>query len=199
MGRVSHLRANCSCCDIARRVLHMFISQKCCCELLLRLRNTRIWSTINTMNLENESFHFYYLEINWSIFIFFFFFTIRSIYCTLVSSKRSPPAARKKQIAMIRIRRPTKIPLAEESNCLIAIIIPLKTNNKIYILAYKYSRVNGLKLSKKKDTVPSSWARNTYCLNRGDNQLKEEDEEKDHEVKRAVIPEKRGNLFSCLA
>lgn len=48
---------------------------------------------------------------------------------TLVSSKRSPHAAMTKQIATKSIRRPMKIPLAVESNKLIAMIIPLKKHN----------------------------------------------------------------------
>lgn len=58
------------------------------------------------------------------------------IYYTLVSSKRSPHVARRKQIAMKSIRRPTKIPLADESNELIAVIIPLK-NKKMYFTALR--------------------------------------------------------------
>lgn len=58
-------------------------------------------------------------------------------YYTLVSSKRSPPAARRKQIAMKSTRRPTKIPLAVESNILTAIIMPLKNKNIQFVLTYK--------------------------------------------------------------
>lgn len=42
-----------------------------------------------------------------------------------------------------------------------------------------------------KDNLPSSCTRNTYSLDRSNDQLKEEDKEKDHEVERAVIPENK--------
>ena len=127
MASVSHLRANCTRRNITRSILHMLVSQKCCSKFLLRLRNPRIGGTINAMDLKIASFLFH-----WDQYHLIFTLSSMCIYYTLVSSKRSPPAARRKQIATKSIIRPTKTPLAVASNILIAVIMPLKNRN-IYI------------------------------------------------------------------